>query len=404
MNLLARGLHVSSRLPHGTRRPAVHQVAAVAVASAFLSFAVGAAFSMRGQFLASLAANALEVSAAAGISRWLASVTGMGMRFWIARTGRYQVATVSGIALSVAPLPLIAYSGSWLSAAALLGVAAIGLGVWEPAQDHLLHARGHRFGVPWAFLLQRTVGQTSLVWGTLMMSALLLSGGTLQLGFSYLWLALPIALIAAFITVSGAPVLMPSSSQSTVPWHTHQLIRLRLVGIVLLAMGLADYSLLAFHSYVSRPALNAWLPALGGMGMMVAVASAQLSRRLLPFLEHRADMGLAILTILYAPCAFEGGPTWFAVGVILWGIGLGALQAMVSTTLEDGLSGTSPVVRRSLGQVLLATGGLLGSFILGGAYLWGVGTCVVAAVTLQASGALCLGWSRHTFIEREIRV
>lgn len=391
-------LHASRATAH----PATYRVVAGIFASTLMAFAMGAAFGLRGQFLGALGANGLEVSATAGIATWLGVVAWLLARRALVHGNHYPVMAITGCVLTLVPLSLIREATSWPAVSTWLVLAGAGLGLWASSLDGLLGAAQRPSGSPWILRLQRAWAQTAFAWGALMMTAVLLSGGTLRMGFADLWMLLPLAGVATIAAAAGRNPLRAEARAPASGGGQHARLRLRLFAVAMMTMGLADYALLAYLHATSDPRLYAWLPGMGAMGAMMAVISARLLRRALPLAGRRTDGIVGLLTLLYAPCAINGGPALFALGMLLWGGGLGALHAWAATTLADGLPHLPVMSRRGVAHLLLGSAGLLGSVLLGAASLAGHGWLTAVAMVFQATGLACLVFSRPPSTTREI--
>jgi MFS family permease len=119
-----------------------------------------------------------------------------------------------------------------------------------------------------------------------------------------------------------------------------------MAGIALLALGFADFPLMAYHFVKSGLLADNIVPVLYAVAMGVDAASALVFGRM----YDRKGLGAIILasslSAFFAPLAFLGKAPAFAVaGVMLWGIGLGAqesiLKAAITTLVPMGKRGTA---------------------------------------------------------------
>jgi len=395
------GIHVPPALHTEPWHPATYQVIACVLASMTLSFALGAAFSICGQWLGLLGANPLQVSVTFAIAVFAGVTTGVTTRHLNTSGRGYSPASLIGCAATLAPLALMGGARSWEVAAALLVAAGMGAGLWESSQDYLLNATNRHARTAPAFMWQRTLTQTTFTWGALTMSARLLSGDTLAEGFTSLWWALPLTGAAALVAAIGRHAPSTQTLHHDRPSTEAERLRLRLVGIVAMTMGLANFALLASRRDTGDPQLHLWLPALGSMGVTMAVLSSRWLRNVSPPTGRRTDLLVGMLGLPYAPCTFIGGTTSFVIGMVLWGVALGALHAWSAATLRGSFSALSAASIRSIAQLMLASGGLLGSVLLGAAALSGPGMATLVAITLQVTGLFCLIASHPTSSAKE---
>jgi MFS family permease len=102
-----------------------------------------------------------------------------------------------------------------------------------------------------------------------------------------------------------------------------------MLAIALIAAGYADYALIAFHFDKSGLVPAAWIPALYSIAMATdAVAALALGRAF-----DRIGLWTMVIATLAsaaaAPLVFLGGLRVAAVGMALWGMGMGAQESVM---------------------------------------------------------------------------
>ena len=119
---------------------------------------------------------------------------------------------------------------------------------------------------------------------------------------------------------------------------------LYVVAGALIAAGFADFSLIAFHfqkAGVGRAKVSCrfFIP----LAMVTSALAALIFGRLLDKLGLPVVVLAFFLGAFFAPCVFLGGFALALVGMILWGIGMGAQDSL----LKAMLSGVVPPDKRS---------------------------------------------------------
>jgi MFS family permease len=132
-----------------------------------------------------------------------------------------------------------------------------------------------------------------------------------------------------------------------------------------LAMGFADFALMAFHFQATNLISDRLIPILFATGMVVDAAAALIMGRLFDRRPFPTLVVAVTLGALFAPFVFLGSLQLVVVGIALWGIGLSSQE----TVLKAALSGLVPVERRAYGFGMFAT--VFGAFWFVGSALMG---------------------------------
>ena len=376
-------------------RRALRFVVMIGVVSLFADMTYEGARSINGQFLGVLGATGFWVAAIAGMGE----LAGYGLRMftgWLAdRTGRYWAITMAGFALNLLVVPLMALAGHWEVAGLLIIGERIGKGIRTPARDAMLSHAGRSLGSGWAFGLHEALDQTGATVGPLLVTLVLFLHRGYHAAYALLLLPAICALSALWLARLAFPSPRDLEPSLYVPVvNSNRRFVLYLAGTSLVAAGFADYSLIAFHAHATRVLADLWIPPLYALGMLAAAFSALAFGRLFDRYGVTVLLLATALSALFAPCVFLGGPAWIAVGVVLWGIGVGAHESV----MRAAVSRLFPPDRRASAfgvfNAVFGVAWFLGSLALGWAYehaLWGV---VALSVALQLLGMPLLLFAR----------
>jgi predicted MFS family arabinose efflux permease len=133
----------------------------------------------------------------------------------------------------------------------------------------------------------------------------------------------------------------------------------------LIGAGYADFPLIAYHFDKAAVARPDWIPILYAVAMGVDAVAALILGRLFDRLGLSVIMTMAVLSSLFTPLVFLGGFDLALLGMVLWGIGMGAQESTIKTALAEMV----PQDRRATGYGIFNTGfGLLwflGSALMG---------------------------------------
>jgi predicted MFS family arabinose efflux permease len=161
--------------------------------------------------------------------------------------------------------------------------------------------------------------------------------------------------------------------------------------MVLIAAGYADFPLIAFHFGKTALMSPVWIPVTYSLAMAAEAMAALLLGRLYDRIGIGAMLLATCASALAAPLAFLGAPAVAMIGMVLWGVGMGA-QASV---MRAAIARFAPASRRGTAfGIFNASYGLAwfaGSSLLGMLYDWSVPALVAVSVLLQIA-ALALLW------------
>lgn len=386
--------------------PGLRFILVFGVVSLFADFTYEGARSVSGPFLGLLGAGAATVGVVAGLGELL----GYGLRLlsgWAAdRTERYWAITLAGYAVNLLAVPCLALAGSWQLAAVLLISERAGKGLRTPPRDAMLSFAATEVGQGRGYGIHEAMDQIGAVAGPLSVALILSLTGSHRTAFGSLLLpALAALLVLTWIwkrypepralgPLGGGSAREPATEadgeraeelsgggQFSFPRRYW----IYLAGVSLLAAGFADFALVAYH-FQARGILGPeWIPLAYALAMGVDAAGA------LVFGESFDRTGptpvlvaAAVLSAAAAPLVFlTGGGAGLAVGIGLWGIGMGAQESVMRATVARMVA---PERRGTAFGTFNAVYGLawfVGSALLGVVYESGLWLVVGVSAGLQ---------------------
>ena len=378
------------------RKVAVRFIVAVGLVSLFADVTYEGARSITGPFLAVLGASGAAVGLVAGFGE----LVGYGLRLLAGvladRTGRYWLLVGIGYAVNLLAVPALALAGSWEAAAFLMILERTGKAIRAPARDVLLSHATRATGHGWGFGLHEALDQIGAVSGPLVVAVTLaVSDESYRQGFAVLLIPALLALtVLAFArrkypdpsTLGGEPD--PASPDGPLPRR----LWLYLGAVALVAVGYADFPLVAYHFERAGVAPATVIPLFYAGAMATdAVAALGFGR-----LFDRYGLGVLVFAAALGACApplmFLGGLEVSALGVALWGVGMGAQESVMRAAIAQMI----PAARRGTAYGLLngcyGLAWFVGSVALGALYDISIPTLVGVAVGAQLL-AVPLFWS-----------
>jgi MFS family permease len=324
--------------------------------------------SIAGPFLGSLGASATAIGFVAGFGELM----GFGLRSVFGYLGdkshKYWPLIFVGYAINMLAVPALALAGNWPMAAALLILERTGRAIRRPNVEALLSHAGQSLGSGWIFGFNEALDQSGATLGPLVVALVLYLHG----GYQHAFGVLLFSALLCLGTVVVARVLYPrpheleerttifpqAKSFSKSYWSFF-------IAGAFIAMGFADFSLIAFHFQKTGTVSPSLIPVFYSVAMAMGAIAALVFGRLLDKHGRPVLLLAFFLSALFAPCVFWGNFPLALLGAALWGIGLGAQDSLFKAVL----TGIIPSEKRAMGYGLFDTGfgiaWFVGSAIMG---------------------------------------
>lgn len=364
-----------------------------------------------GPYMALLGTSATAVGVVSGTGE----LVGYALRYWSGaladRTQRYWTITIAGYATNIIAVPLLALAGSWPLVAALVAVERLGKAVRSPAKTTLTSFAASDLGAGKAFAINELMDQIGGLLGPLVVAGVLAWRGETASGFAYAFVLLGVPAVASVLVLLRARRLYPDPREleQEEPGPTDARLGLHyrryMIGVALVAIGLSDWPLLAYH-FERADVLDAmWLPiayaaAMGFDGLVSLVAGLLFDRdRRRGSTGARVLAGFVILGAAYGPLAFAAdadAPHLAIAAVALWSVTHAATgsiaKAMIAAIVPRSQRG------RAYGVFFLVFGiaWWIGSLLLGALYDADPSLAGIVATVALAAGAAVILWSGVT--------
>ncbi|MGH7911530.1 MAG: MFS transporter [Candidatus Dormibacteraceae bacterium] len=390
--------------PAGARtaaRSALRFVVLIGIVSLFSDMTYEAARGINGAFLAELGASAFIVGLISGLGELLGYLVRLGSGYLAGRSGRYWLWTGIGYVINLLAAPALALAGNWQVAVLLIIVERIGKGIRNPPRDAMLANAGSVIGQGWAFALREALDQTGAMVGPIVVGIILfLRSGDFRLAYG--WLVLPAALSLVVLAVSRSLFPNPRSLEKHVAVaptgpSLPPVFWLYLLAMALMALGYADFNLISFHLQRAGDPTGV-IPLLYALAMGMSGASALVFGR---WFDRWGLSALVIATVLsaaFAPLAFLGNLGVAAVGVALWGIGMGIQDSIMSAPIAVIVHADHRANAFGIFNALYGVAWFAGSTAMGAVYNFSIPALVVFSVVTQVAAAAVLFASRRRIV------
>ncbi len=358
------------------RKAALAFVVLIGIVSLFADMTYEGARSILGPYMLVLGASATAV----GIVSGFGELVGYGLRLFSGRisdqTRQYWTVALVGYLLQMVAVPALALAGSWQVAAVLWIAERTGKAIRNPPRDAVLSHASSQIGRGWAFGLHEALDQTGATIGPLVLALVLYLDGSYKEAFAIL--LVPAVLTLTFLLTARSKYPNPSDFEAELPeFETDlpSLFWLYLLGAGLVALAYTDFPLIAFHFKDAAVIGDSWTPVFYAVAMGTGASSALIMGHLYDRAGIWVLIGAFVLSASFPILVFYGGFALALIGVIFWGIGLGAQESIMKSVVIHLV----PPRRRA---------SAFGMFDAGFGVLWFAGSAIMGILYDQSIAAL----------------
>ena len=366
-------------------RAAIRFIVLIGVVSLFGDMTYEGARSIVGPYLATLGASATIVGLAAGFGELVGSGIRLLSGYIGDRTGRYWTVTIIGYILNLFAVPLLALAGSWEIAVVLIVAERMGRALRAPTRDAMLSHAATRTGAGWAFGLHEAMDTTGAIIGPLAVSAALYLGQGYTTSFAMLVVPAILSIIVLLVARSQFPA--PRDLEVVEPIRQPKALPAKFwlfsVAAAFVGAGYADFSLLAYHFGKAAIVAPPWIPILYAIAMVAAALAALGLGRWFDRTGISVLVPVTVISALSAPLAFLGGPALVTLGVICWGIGMGAQESVMRAVVGSMAAADRRGTAFGLFHAIFGVAWFIGSAVLGIIYDHSVVGVAVLSLVLQ---------------------
>ncbi|MBR3271017.1 MAG: MFS transporter [Clostridia bacterium] len=360
------------------------------IVSLFSDMTHEGARSILGEYLDLAGASAATIGFVSGIGELCGYSLRLLSGFVADKTKKYWLLVGLGYGLQVLAIPLLALvpENGWVIACGLIILERIGKAIKKPAKNTLVSFAAAEIGTGKGFAYQEALDQLGAFLGPVLLFGVGLWRGAGDLfstyRVSFAFLAIPAVVTMALVLVAWRryphPEMFEKAGEDDAPFRIEKPFVLFMAAICLFAFGFADFTLITLHAARMHAFPEATLGLLYAGAMAVDALAALLFGWLFDRIGLWALVASTMLSSVFAAFVFLGGNPWFiGVGIVLWGVGMGAQESI----MKAAVSKIVPKSMRSTGFGIFETGfgvaWFLGSWLLG--YLYDLAPAALVAVS-----------------------
>jgi MFS family permease len=358
----------------------------IGIVNLFADFTYEGGRSIVGPFLGVLGASGAIVGFVGGFGEFMGYALRSVSGYIADKTGKYWATTFVGYVVNMFAVPALALAGNWPAAALLIVMERTGRAIRRPAVEAMLSYTTKELGRGWVFGLNEALDQVGATAGPLLVGFILYLNGGYRTSFAIL--LVPALLCVSTLTVARFHYPQPRKLEKEEPRTLQAKGFSRaywtyLAAGTLIAAGFTGFSLISFHFQRAGTMADEVIPILFAVAMATAAVAALVFGRLLDRIGYVSVLVAFGFSAFFAPFVFLGGVNLAFVGMILWGIGMGAQDSLLKAVLTEVIPGN----RRSTAFGVFDTGFgtfyLLGNTVMGFLYDVSIPALIAFSVILQ---------------------
>ncbi len=385
-------------MPADRKKLALNFVLTMGVVSLFADMTYEGMRGIAGQFLLTLGASATVVGFVAGFGE----LAGYGLRsifgYLADKSHKYWAFIFIGFAIQLLAVPALALAGNWPLAATLMIAERTGRAIRRPSVQAMLSHAGSQIGTGWAFGLHEALDQTGATCGPLITALVLYLHGGYHRAFAVLLITALLSLGTLVVArifyprphelEERSPVVLKAKGFSKSYW-------LYAAAGMCVAAGFADFSLIAFHFQRTNVVAQGLIPVFYSVAMVTGAITPPIFGKLLDTTGAAIVLVAFFLGALFAPCVFLGGFAFALVGMVLWGLGMGAQDSLLKAVLADAIPRDKRSTAYGVFDTVFGIAWFIGSAAMGLLYDKSIPAVVVFSLMLQLAALPIFVWAKN---------
>ncbi|MCQ2420670.1 MAG: MFS transporter [Clostridia bacterium] len=356
--------------------------------------------SVLGEYLNLAGASAATIGFLSGIGELCGYSLRLFSGFVADKTKKYWTLVIVGYVLQVLAIPALALvpQNGLPVICALVILERVGKAVKKPAKNTLVSFAASEIGTGKGFAYQEFLDQLGAFLGPVILFTIAAIKGTDNLFSTYricfAILGIPALITLGLVTFARVryprPEMFEKPAEEKTEFRFQKSFLLYMAAICLFAFGFADFSLITLHTAKVQAFPDATLSLLYAVAMVVDAFAALFFGMLFDRIGLKALIISTVCSAAFSCFIFTTSNPWMiGIGIILWGIGMGAQESIMKAAVSKML----PRSMRSTGLGVFETGfgiaWFLGSWLLGALYDIKPFFLVLVSVAAQTLAIVC---------------
>lgn len=355
--------------------------------------------SIYGPYLGLLGVSAFMVSFTSGFGELIGQAFRLITGPIADKTKKYWLMMFIGYALNLLVIPLLMFvqPNIYVVAIILILLERVGKGIRAPAKSALTSFTTPHLGAGKSFAIQEAMDQFGAFLGPIFVFTILnLNKGSELDGYQLAFGLLGIFAILTLLILVIARVKYPKpdafeKQTEKKPIKGNKAFIYYMVGIALIGFGFIDYPVLAFHMSQVNLIDVTWVPLLYALAMGVDAIAALIFGYLY---DKKGLLSLIVaisISLWSAPVFFLiSNEVGLILGVILWGIGMGAQESILKAVISNLVSKDKRATAYGIFYTVFGVAWFLGSMVVGALYEVNILYIVLLSSFIEASAVILL--------------
>ena len=325
------------------------------IVSLFSDMTHEGARSILGEYLNLAGASAATIGFVSGFGELCGYSLRLLSGFAADKTKKYWFFVIFGYALQVLAIPALALipEYGWAAACGLVILERIGKAVKKPAKNTLVSFAASEVGVGKGFAFQEFLDQLGAFIGPVMLFLVASVKGSGDL----------------FSTYRICFAVLGIAAEETAPFRIPKQFVFYMIAACLFAFGFADFTLITLHAAKTQAFPVATLSLLYAGAMAVDAVSALFFGWLFDRAGMKALIVSTVLSAFFSAFVFlTGNPYLMGIGIVLWGIGMGAQESVMKAAVSTIISRNMRSTGFGIFEAGFGVAWFLGSWLLGALY------------------------------------
>lgn len=371
------------------------------IVSLFSDMTHEGARSILGDYLNLSGASAATIGFVSGLGELCGYSFRIISGYFADKTKRYWALVITGYTIQVAAIPALALipNNGWIFACGLVVTERIGKAIKKPAKNTLVSFASEEVGMGKGFAYQEFLDQLGAFAGPVMIFIIAALKGTSDLPSTYricfLFLGIPAAITVSLVLYSRRrypnPEIFKKESDDNKKFEFKSAFIIYMIAICLFAFGFSDFTMITLHAARSGAFPKSTLSLLYALAMAVDAFAALIFGWVFDKIGIKVVAISTLISSTFSAFIFlNSDATLIIIGIILWGIGMGAQESV----MKAAVARIVPVSSRSMGFGIFETGfgiaWFMGSWIIG--ILYDINTGYLVAVSVASMLLSCTAY------------
>lgn len=355
--------------------------------------------SIYGSYLKLIGVSAFVVSFTSGLGEFIGQALRIVTGFIADKTKKYWTMMIIGYLLNLLAIPFLMFvdASLWEVAIILILLERVGKAIRAPAKSALTSFTTEQLGAGKAFAFEEAMDQLGAFLGPLFVFLVLsLNKGSELKGYQLAFGLLGIFAIFTLVVLVVSKIKYPNPDELETKsiqrgFKGNRAFIWYMIAISFIAFGFIDYPVLAFHLSKTSSIDVVYVPLLYSLAMGIDALAALFFGFLFDKKGVKSLQLSILISMFFAPFFFLiNGIFGTILGIILWGIGMGAQESILKAVVARVVSKEKRATAYGIFNSIFGLSWFIGSMVVGTLYDYSLLYLVIFSVIMEIIGIIFL--------------